>query len=108
MLCKSRFSDISVVCAGPKPLKRFTPPPDYKKGDSSSEPEDSDQEEEEEEEESDEDETGQPGVVRASDKMEDDFLKQVLCIVLSAENIIAIICVTGHRPCPSTPNVPRR
>ncbi|XP_075229512.1 uncharacterized protein LOC142329075 isoform X17 [Lycorma delicatula] len=56
---------------GPKPLKRFTPPPDYKEEESGTE-EEEESEEEEEEEESEEDN----GIVRASDKVEDEFLKQ--------------------------------
>lgn len=60
---------------GPKPLKCFTPPPDYKEeqSGSSEEEEDEDETEEEEEEYSEED----TGIVRASDKIEDEFLKQV-------------------------------
>lgn len=58
---------------GPKPLKRFTPPPDYKEGDSESEGEEESEEDEEEDEESE----GDTGIVRASDKIEDEFLKQV-------------------------------
>lgn len=59
---------------GPKPLKCFTPPPDYKEEQSGSSEEEEEEEESEEEEEeySDED----TGIVRASDKIEDEFLKQ--------------------------------
>nr|CAD7195000.1 unnamed protein product [Timema douglasi] len=59
---------------GPKPLKRFTPPPDYTHESESSEEE---SETEDEEEEEDEEETINPNLVRASDKIEDEFLKQV-------------------------------
>ncbi|XP_054015634.1 uncharacterized protein LOC128892244 isoform X12 [Hylaeus anthracinus] len=62
---------------GPKPLKRFTPPPE----DKFAKPTASDSEEEEEEEgdESegeDSNEERDPNYVRASDKVEDEFLKQ--------------------------------
>ncbi|XP_046143025.1 xin actin-binding repeat-containing protein 2 isoform X3 [Osmia bicornis bicornis] len=63
---------------GPKPLKRFTPPPEdkYAKPTAS----DSEEEEEEEGEESDGEDSGgeerDPNYVRASDKVEDEFLKQ--------------------------------
>ncbi|KAL0271313.1 UNVERIFIED_CONTAM: hypothetical protein PYX00_008442 [Menopon gallinae] len=53
---------------GPKPLKCFTPPPDYKE-----ESEDSEEEESEEEEEEVE---ADPNIVRSSDKVEDEYLKQ--------------------------------
>ncbi|CAA3004639.1 Hypothetical predicted protein, partial [Olea europaea subsp. europaea] len=60
---------------GPKPLKSFTPPPDYKghTGDTESEQEES-EEEEEEEEQSEEGDAGD--IVRGSYKVEDEFLKQ--------------------------------
>lgn len=57
---------------GPKPLKRFTPPPDYTRDSETSEEETESDEEEEEEEE----EEADPNIVRASDKIEDEFLKQ--------------------------------
>ncbi|XP_066996513.1 glutamic acid-rich protein isoform X2 [Anabrus simplex] len=60
---------------GPKPLKRFTPPPDYTKESEDSEDEEDSEEEEEEDEEEEEEETN-PNIVRASDKIEDEFLKQ--------------------------------
>ncbi|KAI5735434.1 hypothetical protein M8J77_018239 [Diaphorina citri] len=62
-----------VIPDGPKPLKSFTPPPDYKghTGDTASEEEESSEEEEEEEESE-----GDGDIVRASDKIEDEFLKQ--------------------------------
>lgn len=60
---------------GPKPLKRFTPPPDYKE-ESEEESEDESEEESEEEEEEEEGVTN-PNLVRASDKVEDEYLKQV-------------------------------
>ncbi|KAL1456417.1 hypothetical protein WDU94_001148 [Cyamophila willieti] len=65
-----------VVPDGPKPLKRFTPPPDYKghTGDTASEEEES-SEEEEEEEESEPEQQG-ADMARASYKVEDEFLKQ--------------------------------
>ncbi|XP_023244940.1 uncharacterized protein LOC106644885 [Copidosoma floridanum] len=56
---------------GPKPLKRFTPPPE----DKFAKPSMSDDDEDEEAEES-EDEEHNPNYVRASDKVEDEFLKQ--------------------------------
>jgi hypothetical protein len=66
---------LKLLClVGPKPLKRFTPPPDYTRDSGSSEEEtESEEEEEEEEEEEDVD----PNIVRSSDKIEDEFLKQV-------------------------------
>jgi hypothetical protein len=60
---------------GPKPLKRFTPPPDYTRDSGSSEEETGSEEDEEEEEE--EEEEVDPNIVRSSDKIEDEFLKQV-------------------------------
>ncbi|KZC11107.1 LIM domain and actin-binding protein 1 [Dufourea novaeangliae] len=62
---------------GPKPLKRFTPPPEdkYAKPTAS----DSEEVEEEEGEESEGEDSGEerdPNYVRASDKVEDEFLKQ--------------------------------
>jgi hypothetical protein len=60
---------------GPKPLKCFTPPPDYKPESGSSEEERSSDEDEEEEEEEDDD-----GVIRSSVKAEDEFLKAVCSI----------------------------
>ncbi|XP_012222849.1 uro-adherence factor A isoform X14 [Linepithema humile] len=62
---------------GPKPLKRFTPPPEdkYAKATAS----DSEEDEEEEGEESDGDDSAEerdPNYVRSSDKVEDEFLKQ--------------------------------
>ncbi|XP_043467370.1 uncharacterized protein LOC122501725 isoform X3 [Leptopilina heterotoma] len=56
---------------GPKPLKRFTPPPE----DKFSKPTASESEDEEEEEAEDS-EDDDPNYVRASDKVEDEFLKQ--------------------------------
>ncbi|XP_054273834.1 uncharacterized protein LOC128993818 isoform X12 [Macrosteles quadrilineatus] len=56
---------------GPKPLKCFTPPPDYKEDQSGSA-----SSEEEEEESEEEAESGDDGIVRSSDKIEDEFLKQ--------------------------------
>ncbi|GFG36649.1 hypothetical protein Cfor_02825, partial [Coptotermes formosanus] len=58
---------------GPKPLKRFTPPPDYTRNSGSSEEE---TESEDEEEEDEEEEDADPNIVRSSDKLEDEFLKQ--------------------------------
>lgn len=66
-----------IVKIGPKPLKRFTPPPDYK-GESEGE---SGETEESEEEEEEEEEEANPSIIRASDKVEDEYLKQV-CIVI--------------------------
>ncbi|XP_072759535.1 uncharacterized protein [Anoplolepis gracilipes] len=62
---------------GPKPLKRFTPPPEDKFAKATAS--DSEEEEDEENEESDGDESTEekdPNYVRASDKVEDEFLKQ--------------------------------
>jgi len=73
--CPTVSIDMTLFCApGPKPLKRFTPPPDYTRDSGSSE-EDTESEEEEEEEEEEED--ADPNIVRSSDKFEDEFLKQV-------------------------------
>ena len=54
-------------------MKRFTPPPEYTRDSETSEEETESEEEEEEEEE----EEADPNIVRASDKIEDEFLKQV-------------------------------
>jgi hypothetical protein len=54
-------------------MKRFTPPPDYTRDSGSSEEETESDEEDEEEEEED----VNPNIVRSSDKVEDEFLKQV-------------------------------
>ncbi|XP_011505053.1 PREDICTED: protein-methionine sulfoxide oxidase MICAL3 isoform X3 [Ceratosolen solmsi marchali] len=56
---------------GPKPLKRFTPPPEDKFAKATA----SDSDEEEDEAEESEDEEHNPNYVRASDKVEDEFLK---------------------------------
>ncbi|XP_059470640.1 LIM domain and actin-binding protein 1 isoform X2 [Neocloeon triangulifer] len=63
------------IPAGPKPLKCFTPPPDYRPSNDSEDSEEEESEEEDEEEEEEDDEDRVPGVVRATDKIEDDFLK---------------------------------
>ncbi|XP_008214676.1 titin homolog isoform X26 [Nasonia vitripennis] len=57
---------------GPKPLKRFTPPPEDKFAKATA----SESDEEEDEAEESEDEEHNPNYVRASDKVEDEFLKQ--------------------------------
>ncbi|XP_019885623.2 uncharacterized protein LOC105259477 isoform X4 [Camponotus floridanus] len=62
---------------GPKPLKRFTPPPEDKFAKATAS--DSEEDEDEENEESEGDESAEekdPNYVRASDKVEDEFLKQ--------------------------------
>ncbi|XP_026674022.1 xin actin-binding repeat-containing protein 2 isoform X12 [Ceratina calcarata] len=62
---------------GPKPLKRFTPPPEDKFAKPSAS--DSEEEEEEDGEETEGEDTAEerdPNYVRASDKVEDEFLKQ--------------------------------
>nr|XP_012136240.1 PREDICTED: titin isoform X11 [Megachile rotundata] len=62
---------------GPKPLKRFTPPPEDKYAKPSAS--DSEEEEEVEGEESEGEDSAEerdPNYVRASDKVEDEFLKQ--------------------------------
>ncbi|XP_023719697.1 intracellular protein transport protein USO1 isoform X13 [Cryptotermes secundus] len=61
---------------GPKPLKRFTPPPDYRRDSGSSEEETESEEEDEDEEEEEEEGDVNPNIVRSSDKIEDEFLKQ--------------------------------
>ncbi|XP_034254673.1 uncharacterized protein LOC117653241 isoform X12 [Thrips palmi] len=58
---------------GPKPLKCFTPPPDYKPESDSSEDDRSDEDDDEDDEEGDEDESD--GVIRSSVKAEDEFLQ---------------------------------
>ena len=70
---------MTLFCAPwPKPLKRFTPPPDYTRDSGSSE---EDTESEEEEEEDEEEEDADPNIVRSSDKFEDEFLKQVRLVL---------------------------
>ncbi|XP_039287642.1 uncharacterized protein LOC111050753 isoform X19 [Nilaparvata lugens] len=64
------------VPEGLKPLKRFTPPPDYKEDEDDEEEEEEEEEESEEEEEEESEEEENNGIVRASDKIEDEFLKQ--------------------------------
>ncbi|CAL1673495.1 unnamed protein product [Lasius platythorax] len=69
--CKEELPD------GPKPLKCFTPPPEDKFAKATAS--DSEENEDEENEESDGDESAEekdPNYVRASDKVEDEFLKQ--------------------------------
>ncbi|XP_014469599.1 PREDICTED: uncharacterized protein LOC106741794 isoform X2 [Dinoponera quadriceps] len=69
--CKEDLPD------GPKPLKRFTPPPEDKFAKATAS--DSEEDEDEEGEESDGDDSNEerdPNYVRASDKVEDEFLKQ--------------------------------
>ncbi|XP_046465459.1 uncharacterized protein [Neodiprion pinetum] len=62
---------------GPKPLKRFTPPPEDKFAKpTASESEDEEDEEGEESEGVESGEDRDPNYVRASDKVEDEFLKQ--------------------------------
>jgi len=65
------------VPEGPKPLKCFTPPPDYKGSETESETDDEiSGENESEEEESSNSETNSD-VVKSSVKVEDEFLKNV-------------------------------
>lgn len=61
---------------GPKPLKCFTPPPDYKEGEETQDSEEESDDEEDEEDEEEESEEVNPNLVRSSDKVEDDYLKQ--------------------------------
>ncbi|XP_048508519.1 xin actin-binding repeat-containing protein 2 isoform X11 [Athalia rosae] len=69
--CKEDLPD------GPKPLKRFTPPPEDKFAKpTASESEEEDDEEGEESEAGESGEERDPNYVRASDKVEDEFLKQ--------------------------------
>lgn len=74
-ICKEFLNCIHCSSAGPKPLKCFTPPPDYKPESGSSEDDRSSDEDEDEEDEEDEDVND--GVVRSSVKAEDEFLKAV-------------------------------
>lgn len=55
-------------------MKCFTPPPDYKEESQDESEEESEEESDEEEEEDDVD--ANPNIVRASDKIEDEYLKQ--------------------------------
>lgn len=64
------------VPEGPKPLKCFTPPPDYKESESESESEDEVSGEDESEEESSGSDTN-GDVIKSSHKVEDEFLKNV-------------------------------
>ncbi|KAG7190557.1 hypothetical protein KM043_006655 [Ampulex compressa] len=61
---------------GPKPLKRFTPPPEDKFAKPSASDSEEEEEEGEESEADDSNEERDPNYVRASDKVEDEFLKQ--------------------------------
>lgn len=62
------------IFTGPKPLKCFTPPPDYTKDTDSSETESQSEDEDNEEY----DETGyNPNLVRSSDKIDDEILREV-------------------------------
>ncbi|XP_025154326.1 uncharacterized protein LOC105188955 isoform X18 [Harpegnathos saltator] len=62
---------------GPKPLKRFTPPPEDKFAKATASDSEEDEDEEGEESEGDDStEERDPNYVRASDKVEDEFLKQ--------------------------------
>lgn len=72
------------VPEGPKPLKCFTPPPDYKESETESESDDEvSGEDESEEEESSSSETN-GDVVKSSLKVEDEFLKNVrLCVLFN-------------------------
>jgi len=64
------------VPEGPKPLKCFTPPPDYKESETESESDDDVSDGDESEEESSDSETN-GDVVKSSLKVEDEFLKNV-------------------------------
>ncbi|XP_066598481.1 uncharacterized protein [Prorops nasuta] len=61
---------------GPKPLKRFTPPPEDKFAKATASDTEDDEDEEEESGGEDSGDDRDPNYVRASDKVEDEFLKQ--------------------------------
>ncbi|XP_044013619.1 uncharacterized protein PF11_0213 isoform X4 [Aphidius gifuensis] len=61
---------------GPKPLKRFTPPPEDKFAKPSGSDTEEDEDDGEESADDDSTEDKDPNYVRASDKVEDEFLKQ--------------------------------
>ncbi|XP_033208661.1 uncharacterized protein LOC117167665 isoform X13 [Belonocnema kinseyi] len=61
---------------GPKPLKRFTPPPEDKFAKTTASESEDEEDEEAEESEDDNPDERDPNYVRASDKVEDEFLKQ--------------------------------
>ena len=63
---------------GPKPLKRFTPPPEDKFAKATA----SESDEEEEEAEESEDEEQDPNYVRASDKVDRGFLRDLVELVV--------------------------
>lgn len=64
------------VPEGPKPLKCFTPPPDYKESETESETDEDVSGDESEEDESSSSETN-GNVIKSSVKVEDEFLKNV-------------------------------
>lgn len=76
---------------GPKPLKCFTPPPDYKESETESESDDEvyDEDDSEEEESSSSEINGD--VVKSSLKVEDEFLKNVRLAFKNYFNIYIII-----------------
>lgn len=96
MLSLFRQMEVSqpVVPEGPKPLKCFTPPPDYKESETESESDEVSGDDDSEEEESSSSETN-GDVVKSSMKVEDEFLKNVCydlqsLIFISLKNIIII------------------
>lgn len=65
------------VPEGPKPLKCFTPPPDYKESETESESDDEISGEDNSEEEESSSNEINDDVVKSSKKVEDEFLKNV-------------------------------
>lgn len=76
------------VPEGPKPLKCFTPPPDYKESETESETDEDDSGDESGEEDSSSSETN-GDVIKSSVKVEDEFLKNVRIGYL-------ILCIANH------------
>jgi len=78
MLSLFRHMEVArpIVPEGPKPLKCFTPPPDYKESETESESDDDVSDGDESEEQSSDSEIN-GDVVKSSLKVEDEFLKNV-------------------------------
>lgn len=79
------------VPEGPKPLKCFTPPPDYKESETESESDDEvyDEDDSEAEESSSSETNGD--IVKSSLKVEDEFLKNVRIMSNNYYNIYIVI-----------------
>lgn len=79
MLSLFRQMEVSrpAVPEGPKPLKCFTPPPDYKESETESESDDEISGEDNSEEEVSSSNEINDDVVKSSKKVEDEFLKNV-------------------------------